>query len=134
MEPHSQSGLYVLIYKDIIMSKISELIEAGIPVIEVESNELLGSYAFSSPLTLEQRIIFENITNPKPAKEEEIFNLPIRAPSITVSNVFIESPKPKTDPNEALAEALAEAAKTRKKDMSLIVVSMLHYIDKKVKK
>jgi len=68
----------------------------------------------------------------KPQKSEEIFDLPIRAPSITVGDLFVESRNIKDDPDEAMDEAMAEAdkGKGKAKSLDLIARSSLRMIDK----
>jgi len=63
---------------------------------------------------------------------EVIFDLPIRAPSITVGDLFVESRNIKDDPDEAMDEAMAEAdkGKGKAKSLDLIARSSLRMIDK----
>ncbi len=71
-------------------------------------------------------------TAPRLKKTEEVFLLPIRAPSITVDDIFVESRAIKDDPDEAMAEAMAESGKGKgnAKSLDLIARSSLKMIDK----
>jgi len=70
--------------------------------------------------------------NEHEVKTEEVFALPLRAPSITVGDIFVESRDIKDDPYEALAEAMNEASKGKgsAKSLDLIARSSLRMIDK----
>jgi hypothetical protein len=54
---------------------------------------------------------------------EQVFAIPVYAPDF-----IVQSPKPKTDPLEALMEAIDEAAKVDK-SIALIVLDLVKYLD-----
>jgi hypothetical protein len=74
------------------MSKIQQLKDAGIEIIEAESNEAQGYYAFRTA-TPEQWEFVMSIIQPQPVQTEQVFLLPIYAPDF-----IVQSPKPKADP------------------------------------
>jgi len=62
--------------------------------------------------------------DPTETPQTEIaFELPIRAPSITVDDIFVESRTIKDDPDEAFAEALAETSKAKGQAKSLDLIA-----------
>ena len=66
-----------------------------------------------------------------PTQTEILFESPVRAPDF-----FVSSPKPKDDPALALADAIAEGAKSSK-SIALIVLSLVKYledVEKRLKK
>lgn len=70
-----------------------------------------------------------SLTAPPTVEEpvtEVVFSIPVRAPDFVVA-----SPKPKDNPKDALAEAIAESKKPHgaTKSMGLMVLSMMRYIE-----
>lgn len=59
---------------------------------------------------------------------EQVFDLPIVAPSVTAGDYFVQSPKPKANHLEAHAEAIAESKK-QNKSLALMVLDMVVYIE-----
>lgn len=59
---------------------------------------------------------------------EQVFELPIVAPSVTAGDYFVQSPKPKADHLQAHAEAVAESKK-KNKSLALMVLDMMVYIE-----
>jgi hypothetical protein len=46
------------------MTKIQQMLDAGLPIIANESNETTGSYSFSKSLSIEQNLLYVDINNP----------------------------------------------------------------------
>ena len=68
---------------------------------------------------------------PEVPPTKQIFDLPVYAPDF-----IVQSPKPKTDPLQALTEAIEEAAKADK-SVALIVLDLVKYledVEKRLKK
>ena len=67
---------------------------------------------------------------------EQVFILPVYAPTMTARDFIVQSPKPKADPLEALKEAIEEADKADK-SVALIVLDLVKYleeVEKRLKK
>jgi hypothetical protein len=89
------------------------LVAAGLPI---ESARDDGEVVFTRGVSLTEAQLaqYNQIRNDFlgiVAPIEQVFHLPLRAPSITVKDVFVESRQIKDDPAAALAEALTEASK-----------------------
>ena len=109
-----------------------ELLAAGIDISGCNSS---GEVWLTDGTRIQDRADVAGVLAAHDPKEEVQtvidFKLPLRAPSITVDDIFVESRDIKDDPNEAFAEALAEAgkAKGQAKSLDLIVRSMLRKIE-----
>ncbi len=111
------------------MTKLEQLQQAGLPVIANECNEELGQWSFEL-LTDEQWQTYNLIMHGEPPTEQ-VFTVPLIAPEFIVA-----SPKPKTDPAEALAHAQALALIAHK-PLAEIVLNLMVVIadmDKRLKK
>jgi len=71
-----------------------------------------------------------------PAPSSVIFDLPLIAPSITVSEIIVQSPKPKDKADDALTH-LVSLAKSKDKPLAEIILNLVVYVadlEQRVKK
>jgi len=111
-------------------SKLTEELKAaGIPVSGCNSNGVVWDVDGKTEIQARSDVVAVlgiHDPTPEPEAAEFVFDKPIKAPDFIVA-----SPKPKTNPKEALIEALGEARKPHgeSKSIALIVLDLIEYIN-----